>query len=464
MPSLPRLAGYTAALSFGCLVLMGPAWVNGYPLLFPDSIIYLDDGDAVVARLAQGAATGWPASGRPVWYGVAIWPLYVDRTLWPVVVAQGLMVAHLAWLAWRGFGVPFRPLGLAVALAALAVASPVSWYVSHIMPDIFVGALILAFCLLALCRDRLRPGERAYLAVLIVAAIAFHVSHLAVAMTLWGQTAAMWAALPWWRARIRPARLALPVVAGCCTLVVYPWLTLHDLALAPASLPWPLARLWADGLAQRYLNAACPTTHYILCDYLASVPDGSPEAFLWGDGSAVQDADFQAVRAEAPQIVMKTLGSYPMAAARLAAWRFVHQLATIGSAAQFSDFDAAELRREQPAASAGFVHSRQAAATAGPQRIGWLDDVWQASMAAATFAIGALVRPLWRIGAYRLLAALLTIATGLAANAFATGVISGVYGRYQGRVVWLLPLWLIAAIVVWRRSRIGRCDVAGAAP
>jgi hypothetical protein len=40
------------------------------------------------------------------------------------------------------------------------------------------------------------------------------------------------------------------------------------------------------------------------------------------------------------------------------------------------------------------------------------------------------------------------------ANAFVTGVLSGVYERYQGRVVWLVPL--LAGLLVsawWQRER-----------
>jgi hypothetical protein len=42
---------------------------------------------------------------------------------------------------------------------------------------------------------------------------------------------------------------------------------------------------------------------------------------------------------------------------------------------------------------------------------------------------------------------------GLVANAFAAGALSGVFGRYQGRVIWLLPMAAVAAGIALMRSR-----------
>nr|WP_294524920.1 hypothetical protein [uncultured Rhodopila sp.] len=38
-----------------------------------------------------------------------------------------------------------------------------------------------------------------------------------------------------------------------------------------------------------------------------------------------------------------------------------------------------------------------------------------------------------------------TIALGLLVNAATTGGLAGVFGRYEGRVVWLLPLWVLVS-------------------
>jgi len=63
----------------------------------------------------------------------------------------------------------------------------------------------------------------------------------------------------------------------------------------------------------------------------------------------------------------------------------------------------------------------------------------------ATIAAAVLAVPLWRRSNQRFLMALVAIIVALVANALVTGVISGVHGRYQGRVCWLLLLWVIMA-------------------
>jgi hypothetical protein len=45
----------------------------------------------------------------------------------------------------------------------------------------------------------------------------------------------------------------------------------------------------------------------------------------------------------------------------------------------------------------------------------------------------------------RLLMALLVIAAGPLVNAFAAGVFSTPCARLEGRIIWLLPFWVIAA-------------------
>ena len=44
-----------------------------------------------------------PLAVRPVFYGLAVWLLDRAGTVWPVLIAQGLVIAHLTYLtcaAW----------------------------------------------------------------------------------------------------------------------------------------------------------------------------------------------------------------------------------------------------------------------------------------------------------------------------------------------------------------------------
>ena len=68
-----------ALLSVACLIW--PALWNGYPIVFADTGTYLSQA---VHRYA-----GWD---RPVFYSLFMLPLHLTVTVWPVVVAQALVV------------------------------------------------------------------------------------------------------------------------------------------------------------------------------------------------------------------------------------------------------------------------------------------------------------------------------------------------------------------------------------
>ncbi len=159
-------------LSMSALILSSAALYNRYPLIFYDTFTYLADGEQFVRRRwLWNAKVGWPANGRPVYYGVAIWPLRLDWSLWPVVFVQALLVGHLIQLTLRCMDVALPSVGFVLFVAALTLLTPVSWHVSHIMPDIFAAVLILAMYLLGYCRDRMRRWELFHLMVLATSAI-----------------------------------------------------------------------------------------------------------------------------------------------------------------------------------------------------------------------------------------------------------------------------------------------------
>jgi hypothetical protein len=85
------LAKHPLILSFP--LLLWPAVLNGYPIVFADTGTYLAQA---IHRFA-----GWD---RPVFYSVFMLPLHATVTLWPVVVVQAVLAAWiLGWSAGRCF-------------------------------------------------------------------------------------------------------------------------------------------------------------------------------------------------------------------------------------------------------------------------------------------------------------------------------------------------------------------------
>jgi hypothetical protein len=81
------------AILAGGLLLIWPAFLNGYPILFSDS-------GAFLAQTVEPLMI-WD---KPWIYGPFAWIFHQHVTLWGTVLAQGLMVSHLIWLLARGAG------------------------------------------------------------------------------------------------------------------------------------------------------------------------------------------------------------------------------------------------------------------------------------------------------------------------------------------------------------------------
>ena len=97
-----QLAGRSAAIALVALMLCWPAFCNGYPLLFPDSLEYLGAGHGITLVLRGKYAPTWMFfSIRSEMYAAGIFLLDHQVTLWPVAAAQALLTAWVVWLVVR---------------------------------------------------------------------------------------------------------------------------------------------------------------------------------------------------------------------------------------------------------------------------------------------------------------------------------------------------------------------------
>ena len=445
----------------GGLLVCTAAFVNGGPILFPDTLSYLSDGTNLV-RLSR------PINERSVSYGLMIWPLHGERTLWPVVLAQGLVVAHLLRLALRVMGVDARTPAFLAIVAALALATPLSWHASHVLPDVFAGVSVLALFLLGFAAHRLGRGEVAYLVLLAATAISFHLSHLPTALAIVGATMLSWAIGHWRRgsratadadataaaaaaaARVdpRPLLVIAPVALAVAGLLAFSLAVYGFASLTPRSPPFAVARLLADGPAKAWLREVCPQRRLALCPHLDTIPDNEI-AIVWGFfHERRRTPEYARMRAEQGEVVLGTLLRFPREVIGNALSATAWQLATIESEAQFNDADRWKLPARYPYADAAFEGSMQDRGLLSKPSLAHVNRVH--GWVALSSAIGAAVSAILCARRRQWLPALFTavVALALLANAFTTGTLSGVYGRYQGRLIWLLTL---CAIVGWWR-------------
>ncbi|WP_240048381.1 hypothetical protein [Crenalkalicoccus roseus] len=433
------------ALLGGAALLLWPAALNGYPLLFSDT----------GAFLAQ-TLMAWPIWDKPYVYGPVLHAFHWRLTLWLPALAQGMLLSWLLWLAQRalrGEAEPGRHLLLCAGLAALTAAP---WFAALLMPDLLAPALVLALFLLGFAEERLSRWERLGLGAVAALSVSAHLSHLPVAVALVAVVLAL-------RRAWRPAlAAAVPVLAGVAVLLATNLAVHGRLAISPYGAVFALARLVADGPAARTIEARCPEAGWHLCRWTGRLPTDS-DAFLWdGDGPvwAPRADDARpggpiSLAPEARAIVAETLRREPLAVLRAAAANTLRQLAMarVGDTL-VPDHLAVQVGGQL---ARGFPEAERRRFAASLQARGALPQTAALFLAphGPALLLGALGTLLaaWRAaraGDGRRLGLALCVLAGLLANAAVTGALSGPHDRYGARIAWLLPL---AALLAWTPRR-----------
>lgn len=433
------------AVLFGAALLLWPAFLNRYPIVFSDTGAFL--AQTVVPLMI------WD---KPWIYGPFAWMFHQHATLWGTVAAQALIVSHLVWLLARVLGraAPGRHVAICAALALFTTAP---WSVALVMPDILAPVAVLCAGLLGWGWDRLSPMEKVWLPLLGAVATASHLSNLPVllALVVLAGLLRRWAAM---------GRVALPLLGAVALLLGTNWAGHGRLTLSPHGATFLLARLVADGPAARTIAARCPEARWYLCAFALNLPRNSDD-FLWEPDSPVnRDPQGRPIflggarlSSEAREIVAETLRREPLTVAVQALANFARQLTLtrIGDVlARRHVGDGVRTRLEE-----GFPAAELRAYDAALQQQDWLRvearlvEAWHPwlLLMAAPFALLALWRQ-WRAGETRAAALLLCLLVGVLGNALATGALSMPHHRYQARIAWLVPL---GAVLFARRPSPG---------
>lgn len=438
------------AILAGAALFLWPAVLNGYPLVFIDSVSYL----------GQTLFPEWPWDKTPA-YGAFLHLFHWGWSLWLPVVAQVLILSHLLWLTQRAVrGVASLP-GHLLLCGALAALTSAPWFAVTLMPDIFAGIGPLCLLTLGFARDRLHAAEALWLVLLGALAIAVHLSHLPTALAL---VAFIGIAAE----GMRPAlRAALPVLIAVGGLVgANAWATGRPV-LSPNGAVFLLARLQADGPAAATIRANCPRVGWMLCTAADRLPMDS-DTFLWDPQSPLNQApDGQPIAmggvriaAEAPAIIEATLRERPRAVAEAMAANTLAQARLIEVGDTLGNRVLAESARR---AVTRLPLSELEAFDAGAQMRGELRELAQPWLAPQVPVVLACL-PLLLVALFRamlrqdraVLGMLVGMLVAVAVNAFATGALSAPVERYQARIIWLLPM--AAALGLAPRFGIGLTD------
>lgn len=437
-PAVRRIQ-HALAIVAGAITLCWPAFYNRYPLLFPDSLGYIEAGSPVARALflhERSADYGM----RSLIYALGILPFHWLVTPWPIVFFHAIITAWILWLVVRSV-LPRNTAAYFLAVTAvLSALTSASWYVSLIMPDILGPALYLAIYLIVFARETLTRTERILLAIAACWAVASHATHLMLGGLICGALVVLLLFKSFRRHTRAIAEVAAILIVAAVAQIALNAYLYGQPVLDARRPPYLMARVLGDGTGRDYLKAHCPQAKFVLCESVDHLPSNDDE-FLWAEGAIWTTASpekQQQLRREEMPFVLATIRAYPREQLAKSLDNSWQQLTNF----DVDDFDSntwmdAALPNVIPGADIPYKRSLQSR-SALPENSFSTMQFWVviASLLFVLFSLPIL----WRHRSIRLFVLSLLVLPTVLANGVLTAVLSDLDGRYQARVIWLVPL------------------------
>lgn len=444
-PMAPARALQTAALIAAfALVLLIPAFWNGYPVFYFDSLDYISLPYTWKIPIFRTAGYGvFSAVVRPV------------DSVWAIVVVQSLLLAYILYEAKRILFAHLAPMGTLIVIAVLMLLTGMPWLASTVMPDVFTTPAVLLTLMLAQTNVPVEPVRRGWFVLLLAVACAAHPTHIALCVGLIVCIFVLdkLAAYGWPVVRMHVRYIVIGVALGTAFTVAANWIATGKIFLTPRTTPvLTMAVLVEKGMVQEFLEETCdkPAPHVsLLCPYRKQLPNDANE-FLWHSKFFHDIGGWDAMMKEAPWILDEILDRHPVVFVRTMASLTLEQIVTFSTGEGFRTmvgFLDLELRAYYPHENAAFLAARQQGYK--DVELSPMDAINRVQvpfmLACLPLLIAAIVLA-WKqndrwsvtIGGLVLLAYL--------GNSFICGAISNPADRYGNRIIWLVSLTALALL------------------
>ncbi|MCC7460959.1 MAG: hypothetical protein IT480_00715 [Gammaproteobacteria bacterium] len=436
-----------AVVIAGALALAWPAFYNGFPLVFWDSGNYLSAAILHVQPL-----------DRPVYFSVFTVAVSRMLGLWMVPLVQAFLTVSVLAIAFRVWCPIARWRGFLAIVAALAAFSPLPWVTSWVMPDFLGGLLILAVACLTLAWRDLTSSRQVALAACVGFAA---VSHTANLVLLGGLVLFCAGWMLWDRACMqRPVRLLAGVFAASCVAVIVPNRIAHgEWAINMGREAMLTARFIDFGVFQPALARRCQQSPaFALCPYQDRLRGLDGQAFLHRLPSLAQESgawtDHRAEYAEILRVAWQAAPGTIVSGALRDSVRLSARV-TLGGDKRadswYSQMDTGVrtvVVEHYPHEISAFDGARQQRRTLARPLV---EHAQLAGAVVGLIGTTLAIAGWWRVRNRRALAMTGLVALGLLGNAVIHAAFSGVFDRYQARVMWL-PLFLAAVGFLSRGS------------
>ncbi|THU41218.1 hypothetical protein FAM09_03645 [Niastella caeni] len=424
---------HLVAILVSAFILCFLALYNRYPLTFNhDSGVYLENGFG-----------GTVAYDRPILYGLFLYFSSLQQTLWFSVITQALIVSLIIYYYFRYFApasnfIPFY-LGFTLLISFFMGGS---FNVSWLMPDVFTPVCVL--CMGLLLANELKVRDNIIISSLLVLSIGIHNSHFYICMGLSLLLLIGFA----FRSILKIYRVAgvrlkgiafvmILIIAGNLFVGAVHYMFEGRFKSSRGGSIFIMSNLIEMGIIDRYLTESCKEKNYELCRYKDSLPNN----FLWAENGPIYKTGGWEGNEKKYATIIKDMLMTPKYL------RMFSYKSWVYTCKQFFNFDIVEVKvpsnRVNEAIAANYAsaeslrHSRSKQSTDSIS-FGFINFA-QNIVVAACLVIYSLVFIFNKMTVrYRFFIAFILLS--LIANAWVCGTFSGVFPRYQIRVMWLLPL------------------------
>ena len=455
------------------IVCIWPAVYNGQPFINPDTLQYIRYANSGVAKIlghsaewvqlapgyhtevvdqARPAGNGEaephsPIAGRSIYYGALLRLGDMFGLMWPSIVLQAaaLMLA-IALTLHHSIG--FRRANFAALLVLLAFTTPMAFYAAKLMPDIFAGITILAVANLIVFGERMNRVSFLAWIGLLSAALAFHSSHVLVALCLlivYAAARLLFHNTASWKGL---AGILVCLLVAFAADAAFTMATTRLFGVPPLRPPFLTARAVVDGPGTDYLKARCPEAGFTLCRFVDRLPAADTDTFLWsrepGGGGVFARSDPDTRRSlsdEQFRFVVAVFAFDPVGEMAAVLKDALLQIRSV-SLLKYN-YDAAM----RDAFSAQMPPRYVAAEARTKAWNGTLPVVLMSVIVITVTLVGLayLLRALCffdrrSIGEIVLRRLSIIVMLGTLANGFVCGALSEPDERYQARLIWLIPL------------------------
>lgn len=432
------------------LLLIWPAFWNGYPILTSDSGAYL----------ASGHSSEVPID-RPIIYGLFTRHISLSWTVWLVIIAQSALFNYLIYLISKFF-IKAKQASLIqlCIIALLAFVTGLGGYCSSIMADVFASMSLLSLFLLLLINKK--EKKHMLLLVLIFAfSIVTHLSHIPLVVgELFLVVLFLWL---FHRREIRNRMRRLILISTTIFAALFMLALINysygvGFKLSRTNNIILATRFIENGLANKYLKEACgeagfnppykelcayvdqfkrwPGAGYYLYDETSPLYEGGCLEKTWSNCWLVKN--------EAYGLLITDILSEP------ALRKEYFSLVLSGTLKQLITFEEPHLdpfkfpwviERHFKSDLSAFENSNQFNGRIEFKPINTIENIVVILSTLLLLILGVIY---WRKLSVESKLFLFIVLSSILFNAFLTSTLSNVSPRYQGRIIFLLPLGLLA--------------------